>query len=154
MRPLKKGKIVKFAKRTATKIDIARARALRRGMSKAERILWKKLREFPPESGLTFRRQHPVHPYVLDFACIKIKLAVEIDRMSHDNRQTYDHKRDLYLMKKGYVVIRFANEAVLNNIDSIMETINREAGKLVHTKALHPWGEGWAGGSEAQQAVP
>jgi very-short-patch-repair endonuclease len=115
-------------------------------MPKAERILWKMLRELPPEPGLTFRRQHPVHPYILDFACLKIKLAVELDGFSHDNRQAQDHKRDLYLARKGYVTLHFTNDELMTNADGVVETIVRVARKLGRGKALPPWGEGWVGG--------
>ena len=62
---------------------IAHARRLRRALSPPEARLWNRLRERAP--GLpTFRRQHPIGPYVLDFYCAKARLAIEIDGMSHD----------------------------------------------------------------------
>ena len=140
------GKHIKYAQHTATKTDIKHARALRHKMPRAERILWKKLRELPPEYSLTFRRQHPVHPYIIDFACIKMKLAIELDGMSHDDRQARDQKRDLYLFHKGYVTLRFTNDELMANADGVIETIIREAKKLERGKALPLWGEGWVGG--------
>src|ERR1700722_9638643 len=118
---------MKKAIHTATKTDISRARKLRREMSNAELLLWRKLQELPDELGFTFRRQHPVHPYILDFACIKIKLAVELDGMSHDSRLAQDKVRDDYLLTKGYRTFRFANDEVFTNAEGVVETITREA---------------------------
>lgn len=123
-------------------MDIQRARRLRREMSKAECVLWKKLREFPPELGLTFRRQHPIHPYILDFACIKIKLAVELDGPSHDTNkaQQSDYRRTTCLSQKGYTILRFTNDECMSNANTVAATILHVASRL--KKALPPWGEG------------
>lgn len=113
---------------------INNARNLRRDMTKPERIIWRKLREFPPEYKLSFRRQHPVPPYILDFACIKIKLVIEIDGDSHDLQQQYDKKRDNDLSSLGYRTLRFTNEEIMNNADSVIETILREVNTILKTK--------------------
>ena len=140
----------KVAIHTHTELDIENARRLRREMTKPERILWKKLRELPQELGVTFRRQHPVHPYILDFACIKIKLAIETDGMSHDNEgaQNYDEVRTNNLRQKGYTVLRFLNDDILKDCDAVMATIMNVCTQLQHERreVLPPWGEGWVGG--------
>ena len=58
-----------------------RARELRRDMTPPERLLWRGLRG--EGVGVRFRRQHPVPPYVLDFACVALQLAVEVDGGTH-----------------------------------------------------------------------
>ena len=62
---------------------ISRARAMRKEPSRAERKLWKVLRDRRLE-GFKFRRQHPIDRYIADFACIREKLIVEVDGLSHD----------------------------------------------------------------------
>jgi very-short-patch-repair endonuclease len=118
-------------------------------MTKPERILWKLLRELPPELEITFRRQHPVHPYILDFACIKLKLAIELDGFSHNNpdAQQRDQKRDAFLYNKGYTVLRFTNDELLTNSESIVATILNVSAEIKQAaqKTLPPWGEGWVG---------
>jgi very-short-patch-repair endonuclease len=129
--------------------DYKRAQGLRREMPRVERILWKALRELPKESGLTFRRQHPLRPYIADFVCLKIKLVIELDGESHDTRQEYDRRRDHYLRKLGYTVLRFTNDDVLNNLGGVVETIADISKKLSDTgaeEALPPCGGGLGGG--------
>jgi ATP-dependent DNA helicase RecQ len=120
---------MKFNQHKTPGETIRRARRLRREMPKTERLLWQKLRGLPPELGLTFRRQHPIHPFIVDFACIKIKLAIELDGDSHDARQKQDKKRDEYLQSLGYLTMRFTNNELMSDIDSVVETIIREAAK-------------------------
>src|ERR1700733_16113524 len=87
-----------------------RAKQLRKGSPLPERLLWNALCELRKETGLKFRRQQPLHPYIADFACMKARLVVELDGPSHDTRLAYDAKRDLDLQKMGWTVIRFTNE--------------------------------------------
>ena len=60
---------------------IGKARQLRRSMSLPEVLLWRELRKRP--GGLRFRRQHPAGPYVLDFACLDARVALEVDGEAH-----------------------------------------------------------------------
>jgi primosomal protein N' (replication factor Y) len=78
-----------------------RAKALRKQSPKTERLLWNALSALRKETKLHFRRQHPLPPYIADFACIKAGLIVELDGMSHDARQIYDAKRDAILRDRG-----------------------------------------------------
>jgi ATP-dependent DNA helicase RecQ len=103
--------------------DYEKAKRLRRDMSLAEKILWLKLRQLPKELGLSFRRQQPIHPYIVDFICLKLKLAIELDGNSHDTRQEQDAARDSYLQSLGYAVLRFSNTDLLANPDNIVATI-------------------------------
>ena len=90
---------------------IANARRLRRALSLPEARLWNRLRQ--RASGLpTFRRQHPIGPYVLDFYCAKARLAIEIDGMSHDvgDRPERDIRRDAWLEARELTVMRIAGQ--------------------------------------------
>jgi|SRR5580698_95084 very-short-patch-repair endonuclease len=105
-----------------------RARQLRRKTTLAERLLWPRLRSMKP-LGLHFRRQHPIGSYIVDFARLRAKIAVEIDGSQHGEPDVTvrDEERTAYLNRHGYRVLRFWNADVLRNGVEVAETIFREA---------------------------
>ena len=107
---------------------VAAARGLRRRMTHAEEVLWEALRN-RGSAGLKFRRQHVVGPYVLDFCCPLSWLVVEVDGDIHDvpEHEAYDSVRSDYLNAKGFRVIRFRNEEVLNELPRVLQRIRDEA---------------------------
>ena len=100
----------------------ARARRLRRDMTPMEKKLWGKLRN--EQMGVSFRRQHPVGVYVVDFAAPSVGLVIELDGGQHgtEERQAYDAARTHFLEDKGFTVIRFWNNEVFENFDGVLET--------------------------------
>ncbi|HET9336024.1 MAG TPA: DUF559 domain-containing protein [Sphingomicrobium sp.] len=100
---------------------IGKARQLRRKMSLPEVILWNELRRRP--AGLKFRRQHPAGPYILDFACLTTRLAIEIDGSGHDLRSHHDEARDEWLANQGFLTMRIAANDVLRDLDAVMRGI-------------------------------
>ncbi len=86
-----------------------RARALRRGMSLPEVVLWQALRH-GRLAGLRFRRQHPIGPYILDFYCARLRLAVEVDGLAHDaaTQMQHDERRRGWLAERRVTVMRLA----------------------------------------------
>jgi primosomal protein N' (replication factor Y) len=86
--------------------EIEMARSGRRFPTEAERRLWSRLRRHG--IGWHFRRQHPVPPFVLDFACPKLMVAVEADGGQHNEPGEHDG-RDRSLRKQGWLVLRFWN---------------------------------------------
>lgn len=99
-----------------------RARALRRRMTDAEQVLWRRLRDRRLR-GHKFRRQHPLGPYVLDFFCEAVKLAIEIDGGQHATRVEADEVRTRWLNQHGCRVLRFWNDEVLGNVDGVLTAI-------------------------------
>ena len=97
------------------------ARALRAEPTDAERKLWSLLRS-RQIAGYRFRRQHPVPPYILDFACVEARLAVEADGGQH-NGSARDEHRDNALSSLGWRMLRFWNTDILANPDGVAETI-------------------------------
>ncbi|MEQ1514087.1 MAG: DUF559 domain-containing protein [Lysobacteraceae bacterium] len=93
------------------------ARVLRANMTDAETELWKHLR-CRQLLGCKFRRQHPIGPYVVDFACLDRRLVVEVDGGQHAESAS-DHARDACIMRLRFVVVRFWNHDVLTNIDAV-----------------------------------
>ena len=111
---------------TTPKIEEA-ARRLRRTMTPAKQRLWEALR-CRQVSGLKFRRQHPVGPFVLDFYCPERKLVIELDGEIHKLQENRDQARAQQLADYGYHVIRFRNEEVFNHLDSVLQRILKAAG--------------------------
>ena len=128
----------KYAEQINDEQDYRRAKSLRRLSSLAERLLWNDLRRLPDELALKFRRQHPVHPYIVDFACVSCKLIVEIDGNSHDVRQDYDAERSRYLNGLGYTVMRFTNEDVYKNREGVVRDNLQKAKKLFQAQHSTP----------------
>ncbi|HPF24479.1 MAG TPA: endonuclease domain-containing protein [Hyphomonas sp.] len=99
----------------------ARARRLRREASATEYRVWLLLSR--SQMGVTFRRQHPVGPYFLDYYCPELKLAVEIDGDLHDVAR--DARRDVFLSGKGIRVLRIPASHVDDSLDAVGEAIRQ-----------------------------
>jgi very-short-patch-repair endonuclease len=91
-------------------------------MSEAEKALWRLLRS-RQISGLKFRRQHPFGDYILDFVCLENKLVIEVDGGQHGNQASYDENRTQKLQTAGFRVLRFWNNEILKEIESVKEKI-------------------------------
>jgi len=98
------------------------ARRLRRNMTPAEQKLWEALKG-RQVAGLKFRCQHPVGPFVLDFYCPERRLVVELDGGIHEMLENRDQARTAQLADYGYHVIRFRNDEVFDDLDSVLERI-------------------------------
>jgi very-short-patch-repair endonuclease len=101
-----------------------RARDLRRAMTEAEKRLWWQLRQLPLANS-HFRRQAPIGPYFADFASHKCRVVIEVDGGGHaEARQAaFDNARSAYLKSRGYRVLRFWNNEVLQEIEGVMTLI-------------------------------
>ncbi len=105
----------------------ARARALRKGATRAEQRLWRHLRD-RRLGGFKFRRQHPLGPYVLDFYCEDQGLVVELDGRQHADRAAQDAARTAWLQARGHRVLRFWNHQVNDTLEGVLETILESLG--------------------------
>jgi len=72
--------------------------------------------------GVRFRRQHPIGPYIADFACLSLRLVVEVVGSQHFESR-YDVVRDMYMSKAGWTVKRFWAKDVIRDIDMCTDTI-------------------------------
>ncbi|QAY79634.1 endonuclease domain-containing protein [Sphingosinicella sp. BN140058] len=116
---------------------MGRARTLRKEMSLPEVLLWRELRKRP--AGLKFRRQHPAGPFVLDFACLSSRVAIEIDGAAHDpmSAQFRDEGRDEWLANQGFSTLRIAARDVLSNLEGVLQLVISQcaAGQPLHHAA-------------------
>tara|TARA_R110000787_G_scaffold110809_1_gene219465 strand:- start:3232 stop:3600 length:369 start_codon:yes stop_codon:yes gene_type:complete len=113
----------KFA-RTPKKTE--RARVLRREVSATEYKLWLYLRG--GQSGASFRRQHPVGPYFIDYYCAALKFAVEVDGPWHHMHR--DQVRDEFLLARGISVLRISVGEVDESLEAVGERIWTEVALL------------------------
>ena len=98
-----------------------RARELRAAMTDAERLLWRCLR-MRQLGAHRFRRQVPVGPYIVDFACLRARLVVEVDGGQHAG-SSGDRRRDAFLRAAGFRVLRFWNHEVLAQPEAVCAVI-------------------------------
>jgi len=111
-----------------------RQRELRRNPTEVEKRLWSRLRNRQLD-GIKFRRQTPIGRYIVDFVSESEKLIVELDGGQHAQQTEADAERTQALESMGYIVIRFWNNEVIENIDGVlMEILNtaRSAKPLPH----------------------
>ena len=113
------------------RLNVSRARHLRRHQTEAETALWLRLRN-RGLGGFKFRRQVPVGPYVADFLCAECKLIIEADGGQHAD-SAKDMARTRFLESEGYRVLRFWNNDILSNMDGVLEAI-----RLALDAAPHP----------------
>ncbi len=102
------------------------ARRLRRSMTPQEVKLWNWLREGPVIQGFHFRRQMPLGRFIVDFACVRARLVVEIDGSQHgsDRGRLRDGNRDRALTALGFQILRFWNHEVDFEKTVVMDTIH------------------------------
>ena len=103
------------------------ARNLRKNSTIQERRLWNLLknRQF---HNLKFKRQQPIGDYIVDFICKEAKIIIEIDGRQHNEPENieYDKTRTEYLNTLGYKVIRFWNNEIYENIESVILRLKEE----------------------------
>ena len=96
---------------------------LRKTPTPAETRLWAYLRGDKLD-GVNFRRQHAIGNYIVDFCSPKKKLVIEVDGGQHLEREGYDTERTAFLESKGYRVLRFWNDEVVNEIEGVLRAID------------------------------
>jgi len=112
---------MKKQRRTTPKI-LRHAKELRRDMTPQERKLHTHLRAHRT-GDVHFRPQHAIGNYIADFCSPRNKLIIELDGSQHLEQAEYDQDRTAYFESKGYRVIRFWNNDVTNNLESVLTAI-------------------------------
>ena len=108
-------------KRTSPKV-FARAKDLSHNQTPAEIKLWTHLRAHRL-ADVHFRRQHAIGNYIVDFCAPRKKLIIELDGSQHLEQEEYDAERSTFLKSKGYRILRFWNNDVLNDLESVLKEI-------------------------------
>ncbi len=103
-----------------------RARELRKHQTSSEELLWLRLRNCQL-LNFKFRRQHQLAKYIADFYRHDAQLVIECDGSAHDPNEQWQHdrSRDAYMRSQGLKVLRFSNERILNDIESVLGEIKR-----------------------------
>jgi len=114
---------------------------LRKNQTKAEIKIWRHLKN-RALSGFKFRRQCPIGPYIVDFVCFEKMLVIEIDGGQHADQLKKDVRRTKYLSERGFSVMRFWNNAVLADTDSVLSVILATLINSPSSPTLLPKGEG------------
>jgi crossover junction endodeoxyribonuclease RuvC len=112
------------AKRKPTETETLRAQRLRADSTDVERLLWSKLRNKQLDA-MKFRRQEPLLGFTVDFVCHERALIVELDGGQHGDAVAHDARRTKVLEQGGFRVLRFWNNDVTDNLDGVLETIQR-----------------------------
>jgi very-short-patch-repair endonuclease len=102
------------------------AKEQRRGMTRAEALLWQALRGWRT-SGWKFKRQVPFGPYVADFSCAEAKLIVELDGPPHGTpeQKMRDQARDAWFASRGFRVLRLSNDLVLGAVELAVKQVEQ-----------------------------
>jgi len=96
---------------------------LRHSMTKSEAVLWKNIN--CSSLGYKFRRQHGIGKYVVDFYCPKLKLAVEVDGITHSGKEAFekDIVREKFLKSNGITVRRYNSGQVLDDLKNVLDDL-------------------------------
>lgn len=112
------------------------ANKLRKRMTKAEACLWKYVLSKKQMAGFPFRRQRPIDKYIADFACLPLKLIIEVDGITHTYPEVIENDkiRQAKLESLGFKVLRFTDDEVLTGINSVFNAIHQEVQLLSESK--------------------
>ena len=110
------------------------ARVLRNSSTLSEVLLWRQIK------GQTlkyeFHRQVPIDEFIVDFYCHELKLAIEIDGDSHNDKYDYDVSRQTTLQDLGVKFIRFYDVDVKKNLAGVLSALGNKIDEIVRTS---PW---------------
>ncbi len=118
-----------------------RAKSLRATQTEAEGLLWSVLRG-KQLCKMKFRRQHPIGPFFADFASVSQRLVVELDGEYHDLIEAEDLTCQQYLNREGWTVVRFTNDEVLRDVESVLIAIASKAGLPFSFRQRTNWRSG------------
>ena len=119
----------------ASKRIFINAKALRNRETFAEKLLWSRLRN--NQLKYHFRRQHPLSNYVVDFYCEALKLVIEVDGSIHADPIVVieDKNKEESLVSYGLEVIRFTNDAVIKDVDAVVQLIRNKISMIDNERA-------------------
>lgn len=103
-----------------------KAKEMRNQPTEAEKMLWNVLSN-KGFDGFKFRRQHIIGKYIVDFVCLEKRIIIEVDGSIHNLPEQIEHdkQRTEWLESKGFKVVRFSNQQVLNDTFTTIEAIHK-----------------------------
>ena len=104
---------------------IKNARKLRKNSTRAESLLWSKLRARQIE-GIKFRRQQTIRNFIVDFVSFEKRIIIELDGGQHAQAKKKDSKRDKLLTENGFTVLRFWNNDIFKNLEGVLEVVRKK----------------------------
>lgn len=115
------------------------ARELRNNMTHAEKATWRMLRGRQMQ-GFDFHRQKPIGYFIADFYCHDLKLVIEVDGISHEEEEVKDNdlRKDMYYRGLGLNILRFTDDEVLGNWNSVEKIIKEYISSYTQDKETHP----------------
>jgi very-short-patch-repair endonuclease len=113
-----------------------KARSLRGRPTLAEDILWQDILRNGKLMDWKFTRQRPVAHYIADFMCVKLRLIIEVDGLTHQWEASRDAERDQVLQRLGFRVLRFTDEQVMRDRYNVVRTIETVVEELAQGR--HP----------------
>jgi very-short-patch-repair endonuclease len=105
-----------------------KARRLRNESTFSEILLWLKIKG--KTFGYEFHRQVPIDEFIVDFYCHELRLAIEVDGSSHDNKYEYDLKRQRRLESLGVRFIRFEDIDVKRKMNDVLRALEMVITKI------------------------
>jgi very-short-patch-repair endonuclease len=105
-----------------------KARRLRIKCTPSETLLWSRIRR--RSLGHEFHRQVPIDEYIVDFYCHELRLAIDVDGSSHDNKQEYDLLRQRKLERLGVRFLRFDDRDFKRSMNDVLRAITTVIAEL------------------------
>ena len=102
-----------------------RAHCMRCNPTRSEEWLWRRLSG--SKTGFAFRRQLVIGESIVDFACTKVRLVVEVDGPYHEQREHHDRARDRALNALGWHVLRVTEQSVFAELEAVVTGIAEAA---------------------------
>ena len=95
------------------------ARKLRKSGTLAEVLLWNQLKGRQVKE-YKFTRQKPISQYIVDFCCNRLRLVIEIDGITHNDKEQADRIRQMEIEKMGLRFLRFYDSDIRNNLNGVL----------------------------------
>ena len=118
------------------------ARKLRKEGTLAEVLLWQQLKGRKIR-GYPCTRQKPIGNYIVDFYSSRLRVAIEVDGVSQDERLQQDKMRQKEIEKQGVRVLRFYDSDVKTNLDGVLLVIADWVRKKEKQQGVRPYDEFW-----------
>ena len=111
---------------------------LRGRMTKSEVVLWKYIKN--DSLGFRFRRQYGIGNYIVDFYCPKLKLAIEVDGLTHAEEEVFekDQRKEEFIKENNIILKRYSSNQIFNDLDNTLMDIENTCKEIARASATPP----------------